>query len=115
MHQYDIRLKSILYRSTPRLFRLLGLPPVQEVLSIEFPLRDKAVSDWVVRLTDGRILHLELQSRNDSRMLFRCLDYWREIVERWPGVEIVQVVIYIGRRPDEDGVADYTGQEQLRI
>ena len=99
MQTYDTRLKSILYRSAPRLFRLLGLPPVKEFLSIEFPLREKAISDWVVRLTDGRILHLELQSRNDSRMLFRCLDYWKEICERWPGVEIVQVVIYLGDGP----------------
>ena len=32
-------------------------------------------------------------------MLFRCLDYWKEICERWPGVELVQVVIYLGDGP----------------
>ena len=96
MQQYDTHLKAILYRSMPRLFRLLGLPPVEEFLAVEFPLREKVISDWVVRLVDGRILHLELQSRNDSRMLFRCLEYWTEIAQRWPNREIIQVVIYLG-------------------
>ena len=99
MQQYDKRLKSILYRSMPRLFRLLGLPPVAEFLTVEFPIRQTFFSDWVVRLLDGRILHIELQSRNDPRMLFRCLDYWRVMLERWPDADILQLVVYLGDGP----------------
>jgi len=54
---YDVPLKSILHRAMPVLFGLLGLPPVAEYLTIEFPLHQKVVSDLVVRLKDGRILH----------------------------------------------------------
>jgi hypothetical protein len=99
MQQYDVRLKSILHKAMPRLFRLLGLPPVEEYLTVEFPLRQKAVTDSVMRLTDRRILQIELQSRNDPRMLWRCLEYWQAIGELWPDAEIVQVVIYLGAGP----------------
>jgi hypothetical protein len=74
---------------------LLGLPEVVECLTIEFPVRQKLASDMVVRLADGRILHVELQSKNDPRMLFRCLEYWQV----WPRVDIVQVVIFVGDGP----------------
>jgi hypothetical protein len=99
MQQYDVRLKSILHKAMPRLFRLLGLPPVAEYLTVEFPLRQKAVSDSVMRLTDRRILQIELQSKNDPRMLWRCLEYWQAIGELWPDADIVQVVIYLGDGP----------------
>jgi len=78
---------------------LLGLPPVAEYLTVEFPLRQKVLPDLVVRLVDGRILHIELQSKNDSKMHWRCLDYWRAIAEQWLDGEIVQVVIYLGDGP----------------
>ena len=83
----------------PVLFRLLGLPDVIEYLTVEFPLHEKVFADLVVRLADGRILHIELQSRNDVRMPFRCLEYWRVIAELWPDADIVQVVIYAGDGP----------------
>src|SRR5882724_10498509 len=96
MQQYDIRLKSILHRAMPRLFSLLGLPAVAEYLTVEFPLRQKVLSDLVVRLLDGRIVHIELQSKNDPRMVWRCLEYWQVIAELWPDTEIVQILVYLG-------------------
>jgi len=99
MQQYDVRLKSILHRAMPQLFRLLGLPPAAEYLLAELPLRQKILPDLLVRLVDGRILHIELQSRNDPRMIWRCLEYWQVISEQWPDAEIVQVVIYLGDGP----------------
>ncbi|HEY3742636.1 MAG TPA: hypothetical protein VGL53_22460 [Bryobacteraceae bacterium] len=98
MH-YDLLLKLIFQEAMPGLLRVLGLPPLVDYLSVEFPKRTKAQPDLVVRLADGRILHIELQSKNDPRMEWRCLEYWQVISEQWPGVELVQVVIYLGDSP----------------
>lgn len=113
MQQYDVRLKSILHRAMPQLFRMLGLPPVAEYLTIEFPVHQKILSDLVVRLTDGRILHLELQSKNDPRMRWRCLEYWRVIAELWPVVDILQVVIFLGEGPMTMESAIVRGRNQF--
>jgi len=95
MH-YDTRIKLIFQEALPGLLRLLGLPAAAEYLTVEFPKSQKAVSDLVIRLVDGRILHVEFQSKNDSRMVWRCLDYWRAIGEQWPAGDIVQVVVFMG-------------------
>ena len=79
--------------------RLLGLPDAYEYLTVEFPKRQRLMADFVIRLKDGRIVHIELQSKNDPEMEFRCLDYWTVIAKQWPGVEIVQVVVYMGDAP----------------
>ena len=99
-HQYDVTLKAILQNAMPGLLRLLGLPggPV-EYLTVEFPVREKLLPDLVVRLADGRILHIELQARNDPEMEWRCLDYFRVISRRWKDTTIVQVVVYLGDGP----------------
>ena len=72
MH-YDLRLKLIFQDAMPGLLRLLNLPAVLEYLTVGFPKGSKALPDFVVRLVDGRILHLELQSKNDPRIELRCL------------------------------------------
>ena len=99
MQQYDVRLKAIFYRAVPRLLGVLGLPPLAEYLTVEFPIREKAEADFVARLTDERILHVELLTRNDPRMIWRDLGYWQVIGELWPTGDIVQVVVYLGEAP----------------
>ena len=98
MH-YDLRLKLIFQDAMPGLLRLLNLPAVLEYLTVGFPKRSKALPDFVVRLVDGRILHLELQSKNDPRIEWRCLEYWQVISEQWPDAEVIQVIIYAGDSP----------------
>ena len=85
----------------PRFFRLLGLPAeVAEHLTVEFPLKEKVQADGVVRFHDGRIVQLEWQARNDSEMLWRCLDYYKVIVRLWPKApKILQFVVYLGDGP----------------
>jgi hypothetical protein len=99
MHQYDVRLKLILQEAVPALLRLLGLPPVIEYLTVEFPKKSKMLPDLLVRLADWSILHIELQSKNDLRIAWRCLEYWLAIAEQWPDARIHQVVIYLGGDP----------------
>src|SRR5450432_3772721 len=97
--KYDTLLKSIFYDSIPVLLKLLGLPPVAEYLTVEFPTRHKTQPNLVILLTDGRILHIDLQSENDPRMRWRCLAYYQAIRELWPVARITQVVIYVGSGP----------------
>jgi predicted transposase YdaD len=97
--RYDVRLKAIFQEAMPGLLRLLGLPAAVEYLTVEFPTRNKSLPDLVVRLVDGSILHIELQSKNDSQIVFRCLEYWLAIARQWPGARIHQVMIYLGNDP----------------
>ena len=55
-----------------------------------------AMPGMVVRLVNGWILHLELQSKNDAAIVDRCLDYRVVIRRKWPGARIRQVVIFMG-------------------
>ena len=96
MQQYDLTLKLILQKRMPALLRVLRLDGVAEILTVEFPLHLKVLPDMVVRLVDGRILHIEFQTANDPRMVSRCLGYWQVIADLWPHGEIVQVVVYLG-------------------
>ncbi len=68
---------------TPRLAG--GAKPV-ELLSVSFNSVTSRVPDLVLRLDDGRIFHLEVQSGNDARMAWRMLQYWFLLRERYKGV-----------------------------
>jgi hypothetical protein len=94
--KYDNLLKTIFYDAMPALIRLLGVAPVAEYLTVEFPERPKLVADVVARLTDGSILHLEFQLTNDPRMHWRCYHYYGTIQEMWEESEMIQVVIFVG-------------------
>ena len=66
--KYDNLLKTIFYDSMPAFVRMLGCAAAAEFLTVEFPVRSKLGEDAVVRLVDGKILHLEFQLTNDPRM-----------------------------------------------
>ena len=98
LHQ-DAILKSILQSLGNSLTPILtGAKPV-ELLSVEFEAVEKRVPDLVAKLDNGRILHLEVQSTNDARMPQRMLRYRLLLRERYPGVRLVQHVLYIGDAP----------------
>ena len=115
MQHYDVRMKAILHRAMPQLFRLLGLPTeIAEYLTVEFPLKQKLEADGVVRFADGRILQLEWQARNEVKMPWRCLDYYRVIVDLWPEApQIIQVVVYLGDAPMT--MAGSIGRDRLQF
>src|SRR5450631_3265953 len=94
--KYDVRLKAIFQEAMPGLLKVLGLPAVREYLTIEFPTHERELPDLVILLVDGLILHIELQTDNDPRIVRRCLGYWQAIDEKWPKTPIHQVVIYMG-------------------
>ena len=68
---------------------LTELKPTE--LSIE-PIRADSV---LLRQSDEIVLHLEFQTRPDSDIPLRMLDYWVRLHRRYPSKKIHQVVIYL--------------------
>lgn len=97
--RYDALLKMILQPLTTKVVELLTGSRMVEQLNIEFPSFERRLPDMVARLADGRILHLEFQSRNDREMASRMHEYLHLLMRRFPGCEIVQIVLYVGPEP----------------
>jgi len=97
--KYDTLLKEIFQDSLPGFLRLRGLPPVVEYLTVEFPNRYKTLPDLVVLLEGGIILHIELQSQNDPKIPWRCLDCWSAISQQWLAYQVIQILVYCGDEP----------------
>lgn len=98
MQGYDAVLKSITMRQMRDgyLSRLTGIEVV-EWLACELPqVRTRRV-DLLGRSADGRMVHLEFQSRNDPRMVLRMAEYSLAIRRRH-GQFPRQIVLYVGRR-----------------
>jgi predicted transposase YdaD len=98
MSRFDTVLKEMFLESPLLLAEELGGSPVREWLSIEFPRTRNPRADLVGRMEDGRLLHLELQGRNDAEMEWRALDYYG-LIYRQTGTAPFQVVLYVGEKP----------------
>jgi predicted transposase YdaD len=98
MGEYDIALKGILTRGDCNLLsRLTGLR-VTRWISGELPDVRSQQADLLGETPEGRLVHVELQSANDSKMAARMLDYAAAIYrrhDRFPK----QLVLYVGEAP----------------
>ena len=74
--KYDITLKTLLQKTPCRLLQMLVNNQPQEILTVEYPSVKDRRPDLVVRLVDGRLYQLELQTANDAMMSQRMLDYF---------------------------------------
>ena len=72
---YDITLKLLLRGSAAMAFQALTGGPVERWLDIELPKMQNPRMDLLGELADGTLLHLELQSGNDSEMPLRMAEY----------------------------------------
>jgi hypothetical protein len=94
MGEYDIALKNILMRENSLLSRLIGFR-VTRWLSGDLPEVRISQVDLLGETDDGGLLHIELQSSNDTRMAARMLEYAVAIhrkFDRFPE----QLVLYVG-------------------
>ncbi len=94
--RYDIPLKDLFQQAPQQLLRLLTGFEAEEWLNVEFPSLKLRKPDLVVRLSNGQLYHLELQSRNDDEMLWRMLEYFLLIRQHY-GIEPLQQVLYVGQ------------------
>ncbi|WPM32579.1 Rpn family recombination-promoting nuclease/putative transposase [Hydrogenobacter sp. T-2] len=97
MSSKDITLKDIFEEIPYRLSRILTPAPIKELLPTNFPSTELRV-DFLARLEDESVLHIEFQSFNDPNMPFRMLRYYLAIWERYPNSPIKQLLVYVGNR-----------------
>lgn len=110
MH-YDLTLKQLFHRTPTRLLHLLTGRSAVETLNVEFPAVKKRQPDLVLRLDDGRIYHLELQSSGDPSMPWRMLEYYALIGQHYQA-PVFQQVLYVGQGPNP--LVDGLDQDSLR-
>ncbi len=97
MSSKDIALKDIFEEIPHRLSKILAPAPIKELLPTNFPSTELRV-DFLARLEDESVLHIEFQSFNDPNMPFRMLRYYLAIWERYPNTPIKQLLVYVGNR-----------------
>jgi predicted transposase YdaD len=96
--RYDTTLKTLFQAPPQQLLRLLVGGQAREMLTVEYPTVRMRRPDLIVRLTDSRLYHLELQSDNDATMPWRMLEYYGLLYQRY-GQQPLQHVLYVGERP----------------
>jgi len=94
--KYDTTFKE-LFPDVKVLFKLLTNSNVVNIENIEFPSVQQRRADLIATLENGGLLHLELQSDNDDKMLWRELEYCGLISQRYQQVPL-QIVLYIGEQ-----------------
>ncbi len=93
---FDATLKDFFQKQpTSLLLELAGGVPVVEFLNVELPAVQERRLDLVMLLADGTLLHLELQSSNDSDMGLRMLEYYALLWRRYRKT-VRQAVLYVG-------------------
>jgi predicted transposase YdaD len=98
MQEYDAALKLLLQSSTSSLLRQATGLTVTHWLNAERPKLETTRADLLGRTEDNILVHVELQSTNDSTMAFRMVDYALRIyslLEQFPR----QIVLYVGKAP----------------
>lgn len=92
--KYDTTFKD-LFPDVKVLFKLLTNSDVISIENIEYASVKQRRADLVARLANQGLLHLELQSDNDDKMLWRELEYCGLISQRYQQVPL-QIVLYVG-------------------
>lgn len=96
MHEYDISLKLLLRGSTAGVLRALTGVDVLKWLDVEMPAMQNTRVDLLGETAAGELIHIELQSTNDSTMPLRMLEYATRVYRifgRFPR----QILLYVGR------------------
>ncbi|WP_213032447.1 hypothetical protein, partial [Acinetobacter baumannii] len=71
--------------------------PIKELLPTALPSTELRV-DFLARLEDESILHMEFQSFNDTNMPWRMLRYYTAIAEKYKTYNIKQLLVYVGNK-----------------
>ena len=92
----DTTLKDLLWQGAPGLLRELTGQTAAEILPTEYADTRCRRPDFVARLTDGRLFHLELQATSDADMAVRMLEYYGMISRANGGQPVTQIVLALG-------------------
>ena len=115
---YDIPLRKLLKELPVQFLKLLGIsidPKKSKLLDVKLPKLFEREADLVFE-HQGNIYHIEIQSVDDPKMIYRMLHYNLLIRENY-GRKPKQFVVYVGEKPpkrmenvleDEDLKFSYT-------
>lgn len=97
--KYDATLKELFQNLPEKLLEILIGKEVKaaELLPVEFPSVSAKRADLLLRLKDGKIHHLELQTGDDDKMPWRMLEYFYLIYRQYKE-EPHQIVLYLGNK-----------------
>ncbi len=98
MHEYDIALKNILTRPGSSVLAQLTGASSLKWLNVEAPKVSNPRVDLLGELSDGNLVHIELQSHNEKDFALRMAEYLFGIGRRY-GKHPRQVVLYVGEAP----------------
>jgi predicted transposase YdaD len=72
-------------------------------LQVELQHTRERKADFIGLITDllghQQVLHIEFQVRNDRKMLQRMLEYRTMLRRKYPGLRILQFVVFLGKNP----------------
>ena len=103
-NKYDKILKENLRKAIPAMLRhILNLSVAKiQPLNVELQHTDERKADFIGFITDSEalrsVMHLEFQVHNDSKMPQRMLEYRTMLRRKYPGMRIVQYVIFLGKK-----------------
>src|SRR5580693_1955065 len=95
MQEYDVALKVLLQSQAKRTISELTGTAIAKWLDVELPKVQNPRLDLLGETGDGQLIHLELQSGNDSTMPLRMAEYCLGVF-RLCGRFPQQVLLYVG-------------------
>ncbi|GAB6183270.1 RpnC/YadD family protein [Thermodesulfovibrio hydrogeniphilus] len=103
--QYDRTIRELIQSIPLRFTEILTGMKVTEILDTTFPKVDERVADFIGRLEDGTIIHIELQVQNDPNLPERMINYFLRIRTRY-GQNPWQMILWLadGKCPYEEHI-----------
>src|SRR5258708_990379 len=98
MQEYDAALKLLLRGSATVTMRALTGTTVEKWLDVELPKVQNTRVDLLGETSDARLVHLELQSGNDTTMPLRMAEYCLGVYRLF-GQFPQQIMLYVGEAP----------------
>ncbi len=96
MQDYDVALKTLLQSSTSLTMRAVTGAAIAKWLDVELPKVQNLRLDLLGETADGDLVHVELQSGNDSAMPLRMAEYGLGIYRLYRRLP-QQIVLYVGQ------------------
>lgn len=98
----DIISKTIIKRLIENIAKYIFDLDIQsmEILETQLQRVEERRADIVVKVSEKNrvyLLHIEIQNNNEHKMPYRMLRYFTDISSQYPGFEIEQYLIYIGK------------------
>lgn len=98
MRKYDVSLKLLLQGSARLTMLALAGAPVEKWLNVELPKVQNPRADLLGETADGKLIHVELQSVNETTMPLRMAEYCLGVLRLF-GKFPRRVVLYVGEAP----------------